>query len=92
MLGSAADAEDMLQETFIRRYQAPQVAIDSLRALLVTILSRLSLNYLQSARVKREEYFGNWLPEHLTAPRSDPLLTLEVDGSLSWRSCCAWSA
>jgi len=58
MLGSVADAEDMLQETFLRWQQASIEEIRSPRAFLVTIISRLSINHLQSARVEREEYFG----------------------------------
>ena len=53
MLGSVADAEDMLQETFIRWQQAPDEDIRSPRAFLVTIMSRLCINHLQSARAAR---------------------------------------
>ena len=80
----SADAEDLLQETFIRWQQTSEFEIESPRALLVTILTRLAINQLQSARVKREEYFGNWLPEPLvTASRHNPSIALEVDESLS---------
>jgi RNA polymerase sigma-70 factor (ECF subfamily) len=84
MLGSVADAEDMLQETFIRWQQAADDDIRSPRAFLVTIISRLCINHLQSARVQREEYVGEWLPEPLvTDPGSDPLEIIRVDESLS---------
>jgi RNA polymerase sigma-70 factor (ECF subfamily) len=84
MLGSVADAEDMLQETFIHWQQAFDADIRSPRAFLVTILSRLCINHLQSARVQREEYVGQWLPEPLlTDPGSDPLGILRADESLS---------
>jgi RNA polymerase sigma-70 factor (ECF subfamily) len=84
MLGSVADAEDMLQETFIRWQQANKKEIRSPRAFLVTIISRLSINHLQSARVQREEYFGEWLPEPIvTGLASDPLELIRVDESLS---------
>jgi RNA polymerase sigma-70 factor, ECF subfamily len=84
MLGSADDAEDVLQETFIRWHQTSDLEIDSPRALLVTILTRLAINHLQSARVRREEYFGHWLPEPLlTAPYQNPSIAIEVDESLS---------
>ena len=84
MLGSSADAEDVMQETFIRWQQTAGRQIDSPRALLVTILTRLAIKHLQSARVRREEYFGNWLPEPvLTAPLQNPSLALEVNESLS---------
>jgi RNA polymerase sigma-70 factor, ECF subfamily len=82
MLGSVADAEDMLQESFIRWQEASDIR--SPRAFLVTIISRLCINHLQSARVQREEYVGEWLPEPLlTDPRSDPLAALKIDESLS---------
>jgi RNA polymerase sigma-70 factor, ECF subfamily len=84
MLGTIADAEDMLQETFIRWHQSADQDIRSPRAFLVTIISRLCMNHLQSARVQREEYVGQWLPEPiLTDPNSDPLKTLKIDESLS---------
>jgi RNA polymerase sigma-70 factor (ECF subfamily) len=84
MLGSVADAEDILQEAFIRWQQSQQEEIRSPRALLVTIVSRLCLNHLQSARVQREEYVGQWLPEPIvTGAESDPLGMIRIDESLS---------
>ena len=84
MLGSVADAEDMLQETFLRWQQASMEEIRSPRAFLVRIISRLSINHLQSARVEREEYFGEWLPEPLvTNDGKDPLSLLRMDETLS---------
>src|SRR6201998_1249282 len=84
MLGSVADTEDMLQETFIRWQQASIEEVRSPRALLVTIITRLCINHLQSARVQREEYVGEWLPEPLvTDPASDPLGVVKGDESLS---------
>jgi RNA polymerase sigma-70 factor (ECF subfamily) len=84
MLGSVADAEDMLQETFIRWQQSREDNIESPRAFLVTIISRLCINHLQSARVRREEYVGEWLPEPIvTDPGSDPFGIIKVDESLS---------
>src|SRR5438445_3173402 len=84
MLGSMTDAQDMLQEAFVRWQQISQVEIESPEAFLVTIISRLCINHLQSARVKREQYFGQWLPEPLlTMPANDPATTLRIDDSLS---------
>jgi len=84
MLGSFADAEDMLQETFLRFRQAPDEEIHNPRAFLLTIISRLCITHLQSARVRREEYFGQWLPEPLVAVENmDPLGLLEIDETLS---------
>ena len=84
MLGSVADAEDMLQETFIRWQQSGDENVRSPRAFLATIVSRLCINQLQSARVQREEYVGQWLPEPIvTDPASDPFGVIKVDESLS---------
>jgi RNA polymerase sigma-70 factor (ECF subfamily) len=84
MLGSIADTEDMLQEAFIRWQQASDDDIRSPRAFLVTIVSRLCINHLQSARVRHERPVDHWLPEPLvTDPLDDPLGVLRVDESLS---------
>jgi len=77
MVGSVADAEDLLQETFIRWLKASNDDIRSAKAFLITIITRLCINYLQSARVRRKEYIGQWLPEPLIAPAA------EADDSLS---------
>lgn len=72
MLGSVADAEDMLQDAFLRWQGAAEREIESPKAFLITIVSRLCINYLDSARVKREGYVGEWLPEPLvTGPLSE---------------------
>jgi DNA-directed RNA polymerase specialized sigma24 family protein len=85
MLGSAADAGDMVQESFIRWQQAPDTAIRSPRAFLVTIVTRLCINHLQSAGMQREEYIGQWLPEPLLTGPLDggPSQFLQIDQSLS---------
>jgi RNA polymerase sigma-70 factor (ECF subfamily) len=84
MVGSVTDAEDLLQESFIRWQQAADSEIRSPKAFLITIVSRLCINHLQSARVQREEYVGEWLPEPLaTDPASDPLGVLRADESIS---------
>lgn len=67
MLGSASDAEDVVQEAFLR-YQGvvdKGAEIASLRAYLSTVVTRLSMDHLRSARVRRETYVGTWLPEPL---------------------------
>lgn len=61
-LGSRADAEDVVQDAFLR-WQAADVQADSPKAYLTTVVSRLSLDQLKSARRRREEYPGVWLPE-----------------------------
>jgi len=63
MLGSAADAEDVLQEAAIRWLRRREDTVESPRAYLVTIVTRLCLDQLDSARAKREAYTGPWLPE-----------------------------
>ncbi len=84
MLGTVSDAEDMLQETFIRWQGSSEQDIRNPRAFLVTIITRLCLKHLQSSRVKRELYVGQWLPEPLlTEDANDPLGVLRVDESLS---------
>jgi RNA polymerase sigma-70 factor (ECF subfamily) len=84
MLGSVADAEDMLQETFIRWQRSSEKEIRSTRAFLVTVISRLCINHLESTRVRREEYVGQWLPEPVVTERNaDPFSLLRVDESLS---------
>jgi RNA polymerase sigma-70 factor (ECF subfamily) len=71
MLGSAADAEDIVQESFVRyaRAVADGTRIDSLKAYLAAITTRLALDHAKSARVRREEYVGLWLPEPLLTDR-----------------------
>jgi RNA polymerase sigma-70 factor (ECF subfamily) len=64
MLGSVADAEDMVQETYLR-WQTVEDQVKSPRAYLAAIITRMCINQLESARVKREEYIGPWLPEPL---------------------------
>jgi RNA polymerase sigma-70 factor, ECF subfamily len=84
MLGAVADAEDMVQETFIRWQQASGEEVRSPKAFLITIISRLCINQLESARARREEYVGEWLPEPVvTDPAADPLEIFRVDESLS---------
>jgi RNA polymerase sigma-70 factor, ECF subfamily len=65
MLGSITEAEDMLQNAYLRYRQKPAGSIDSPRAFLSTVVTRLCLNHLQAARVQRESYMGPWLPEPL---------------------------
>ena len=84
MLGSVADAEDMLQETFIKWQGLSDEEIRSPRSYLVTIMSRLCINQLQSAKVQREEYVGVWLPEPIvTDPGDGPFNLIRVDESIS---------
>src|SRR5215216_7037747 len=61
MLGSAMDAEDIVQEAFLRYQGAHNIEMP--KAFLTTVVTRLCLDYLKSARVQRESYVGPWLPE-----------------------------
>ena len=85
MTGSASDAEDLVQETYLR-YQANESSeIVSLKAYLTTIITRLALNYLKSARLAREQYMGAWLPEPILTSEDGgfPLAALEQQEALS---------
>ncbi len=66
MLGTTMDAEDMVQETYIRYRATPPDAIASLKAFLTTILTRLCMDQLHLARRQRETYLGPWLPEPIS--------------------------
>ena len=86
MLGSVSEAEDVVQEGFLRlhRARAGGERIESPRAYLSTVVSRLSLDHLRSARVRRETYVGEWLPEPLVASTDDdPARKAEIADSLS---------
>jgi RNA polymerase sigma-70 factor (ECF subfamily) len=73
MLGSATEAEDIVQEAFLRFHKETSggTGVDSAKAYLSAVTTRLSIDHLRSARVRREQYVGTWLPE--------PLLTDEED-------------
>ena len=86
MLGSVSEAEDVVQEGFLRlhRARAGGERIASPRAFLSTVVSRLSVDHLRSARVQRESYVGEWLPEPLvTSAADDPARKAEMADSLS---------
>ena len=63
MLGSMVDAEDVLQDAYLRYADADRDAVRSTEAFLVTIVTRLCIDRLKSARARREQYIGPWLPE-----------------------------
>src|SRR5215471_4202951 len=74
MLGSAADAEDVVQECYLRWRGADRAEIRMPKQYLATTVTRLCINQLQSARARREEYVGSWLPEPLgTTALRDPV-------------------
>ena len=65
MVSSVSDAEDIVKDAYLRYIATPRESIQSPRAFLTTIVTRLCLNHLQSARMRREAYVGPWLPEPL---------------------------
>jgi RNA polymerase sigma-70 factor (ECF subfamily) len=77
MLGSAMDAEDMVQETYLRYQTTPPETIISLKAFLTTILTRLCMDQLHLARRKREQYIGPWLPEPIITAGTSELAKVE---------------
>jgi len=86
MLGSVSEAEDIVQEALLRVHQALQAGeqIASPRAFVGAVTTRLAINELRSARVRRERYFGEWLPEPIvTDGRADPAVQAEMADSLS---------
>jgi RNA polymerase sigma-70 factor (TIGR02957 family) len=86
MLGSVSEAEDVVQEALLRVHQALEAGqqIASPRAFVATVTTRLAINELHSARVRRERYVGEWLPEPIiTDGIDDPARHAEMADSLS---------
>lgn len=84
LLGSMWDAEDVVQEAWLRWQGTDQSEIREPRAFLVTVVSRLALDQLRSARVKREAYTGPWLPEPVMTSEVGPLDTAELRDTVSY--------
>ncbi|WP_433359327.1 RNA polymerase sigma-70 factor [Actinoplanes sp. CA-142083] len=83
ILGSVSEAEDAVQETWLR-FEASPVEPRSARAFLSTAVSRVAIDVLRSARVRRERYVGPWFPEPLLAdPYADPARAVELADSVS---------
>ena len=84
MLGSASEAEDVVQEAYLRWAAIPDGTADNPRAYLTTAVVRLCLDQLRSARARRENYVGEWLPEPVTSdPLEDGAAAAELADSLS---------
>ena len=84
MIGTTADAEDIVQEAYLRWHQADTGEIRSAEAWLVSVVTRLSIDRLRRASVEREKYVGPWLPEPLVASTSPtPEEELETASNLS---------
>jgi RNA polymerase sigma-70 factor (ECF subfamily) len=85
MLGSVMDAEDIVQEAFLRWQHAAPEQVGSPKAYLLKIAVRLSIDVLRAARTRREVYVGPWLPEPLVrAEAPDPSASVEAADSLSF--------
>ena len=83
LLGSVGEAEDAVQEAWLR-YEATPTRPRSPKAFLSAVVTRISIDVLRSARIRREEYVGEWLPEPLlTDPYEDPARSAELADSLS---------
>ncbi len=83
MLGSVMDAEDVVQEAFLRWRRTPRAEVRSPKAYLSAVVTRLCIDQLRSARARREEYVGPWLPEPLLAERGASGEPAVVDEALS---------
>lgn len=83
MLGSVAEAEDVVQDTWLRWSAADRDAVRTPPAWLTTVATRLCLDRLRSARARREAYVGPWLPEPLATGDDDPAAAAELADSLT---------
>ncbi|MFI6926096.1 RNA polymerase sigma-70 factor [Nonomuraea spiralis] len=84
LLGSMWDAEDVVQEAWLRWEGTDRSAVREPRAFLLTVVSRLALDQLRSARVRREAYTGPWLPEPVATGDAGPLDTAELRDTMSY--------
>ena len=85
MTGSVSEAEDVVQEAFLRYHRAQPTEVENPKAYLSAVTTRLAIDHLRSARARREEYVGPWLPEPLLADEHapDPSEQAELADSLS---------
>ena len=84
LLGSMWDAEDVVQEAYLRWTRVDRSQVRTTRAFLVTVVSRLALDHLRSARVTREAYPGPWLPEPVASGSLGPLDSAELRDTVSY--------
>jgi RNA polymerase sigma-70 factor, ECF subfamily len=84
MLSSVMEAEDIVQEAYLRWQRADLAEVESPKSYLSAVVTRLCIDHLRSARVQRETYYGPWLPEPLiTAPNDNPASALARSETLS---------
>ncbi|MGJ7604724.1 RNA polymerase sigma-70 factor [Variovorax sp. LT1R20] len=84
MLGSVAEAEEVVQDAWLRWHEADKASFDSAEAWLVTVVTRLSIDRLRAAKVQREHYIGAWMPEPtLTESPDTPEESLERADNIS---------
>jgi RNA polymerase sigma-70 factor (ECF subfamily) len=83
MLGSVADAEDAVQEAWLRWHAVDEARVQDPRAYLTTVVTRLCYDQLGSARARREAYYGEWLPEPLIDDRPTPQDQAELGEEIS---------
>ncbi|MGB3426332.1 MAG: RNA polymerase sigma-70 factor [Castellaniella sp.] len=88
MLGSWAEAEDVVQDTWLKWHAADQGALANIEAWLVSVTTRLSIDRLRAAKARREHYIGAWLPEpdleHLADPAPSPEQAIERSHDVSY--------
>jgi RNA polymerase sigma-70 factor (ECF subfamily) len=84
MLGSVMDAEDLVQEAYLRWEKARETDVRSPQAYLTTIVTRLAINQLRAARTKRETYVGPWLPEPLVTEETPDAVELAESLSMAF--------
>ncbi|HEY5849321.1 MAG TPA: RNA polymerase sigma-70 factor [Lysobacter sp.] len=83
LLGSRSDAEDVVQDAWLRWHNTDQAAIRDLEAWLVTTTTRLGIDRLRVAKIERESYPGPWLPEPLTVEEDGPEHGADIAGQVS---------
>lgn len=86
MLGSRADADDILQEAYLRWHKTDHVELSSPESWLITVVTRLSIDRFRAARKEREAYLGEWIPEPLVesyAPSADYIIEMAGDLSIA---------
>jgi RNA polymerase sigma-70 factor (ECF subfamily) len=84
MLGTRADAEDIVQDAYLRWQAASQEEVRAPKSYLTTVVARLSLDSLKSARRKRETYVGEWLPEPIVEPKGSSAIEMAESLSLAF--------